>query len=174
MTMGEVIEKMNEKGLRRTVKVIVGGCPVTQEFADEIARYYSCCSIHRSHCPGGCNREAEQICRSDNGHDADRGYFGNLDSLLGKQRGSANHEGFQRKFIDGHYSDDWILIRSLVFFQSRFEAGTNVIGWVYGVGCNPGYDDLYQEYLWIDLTFFASGLKKKNAGQVYLPRICCK
>jgi len=36
MTMGEVIEKMNEKGLRRTVKVIVGGCPVTQEFADEI------------------------------------------------------------------------------------------------------------------------------------------
>jgi corrinoid protein of di/trimethylamine methyltransferase len=36
MTMGEVIEKMNEKGLRRNVKVIVGGCPVTQEFADEI------------------------------------------------------------------------------------------------------------------------------------------
>jgi len=36
MTMGEVIEKMEEKGLRRTVKVIVGGCPVTQEFADEI------------------------------------------------------------------------------------------------------------------------------------------
>jgi hypothetical protein len=87
-----------------------------------------------------------------------------LDCLLGKQRGSANHEGFQRKFINGHYSDDWILIRSLVFFQSRFEAGTNVIGWVYGVGCNPGYDDLYKEYLWIDLTFFARGLKKKNAG----------
>ena len=36
MTMGEVIEKMNEKGLRRNVKIIVGGCPVTQEFADEI------------------------------------------------------------------------------------------------------------------------------------------
>jgi len=36
MTMGEVIEKMKEKGLRRNVKVIVGGCPVTQEFADEI------------------------------------------------------------------------------------------------------------------------------------------
>ena len=36
MTMGEVIEKMKEKGLRRDVKVIVGGCPVTQEFADEI------------------------------------------------------------------------------------------------------------------------------------------
>lgn len=36
MTMGEVIEKMEEKGLRRNVKVIVGGCPVTQEFADEI------------------------------------------------------------------------------------------------------------------------------------------
>jgi len=36
MTMGEVIEKMKEKGLRRSVKVIVGGCPVTQEFADEI------------------------------------------------------------------------------------------------------------------------------------------
>ncbi len=36
MTMGVVIEKMEEKGLRRDVKVIVGGCPVTQEFADEI------------------------------------------------------------------------------------------------------------------------------------------
>jgi corrinoid protein of di/trimethylamine methyltransferase len=35
-TMGVVIEKMKEQGLRRTVKVIVGGCPVTQEFADEI------------------------------------------------------------------------------------------------------------------------------------------
>ena len=35
-TMGVVIEKMKEKGLRRNVKVIVGGCPVTQEFADEI------------------------------------------------------------------------------------------------------------------------------------------
>jgi 5-methyltetrahydrofolate--homocysteine methyltransferase len=36
MTMGVVIKKMEEKGLRRNVKVIVGGCPVTQEFADEI------------------------------------------------------------------------------------------------------------------------------------------
>ena len=36
MTMGEVIKMMEEKGLRRNVKVIVGGCPVTQEFADEI------------------------------------------------------------------------------------------------------------------------------------------
>jgi corrinoid protein of di/trimethylamine methyltransferase len=35
-TMGVVIEKMKDKGLRRNVKVIVGGCPVTQEFADEI------------------------------------------------------------------------------------------------------------------------------------------
>ena len=36
MVMGEVIGKMEEKGLRRNVKIIVGGCPVTQEFADEI------------------------------------------------------------------------------------------------------------------------------------------
>jgi corrinoid protein of di/trimethylamine methyltransferase len=36
MVMGEVIKKMEEKGLRRDVKIIVGGCPVTQEFADEI------------------------------------------------------------------------------------------------------------------------------------------
>jgi 5-methyltetrahydrofolate--homocysteine methyltransferase len=36
MTLGVVIKKMEEKGLRRNVKVIVGGCPVTQEFADEI------------------------------------------------------------------------------------------------------------------------------------------
>jgi len=35
-TMGEVIATMEEKGLRRNVKIIVGGCPVTQEFADEI------------------------------------------------------------------------------------------------------------------------------------------
>jgi corrinoid protein of di/trimethylamine methyltransferase len=34
--MGEVIQKMDEEGLRTRVKVIVGGCPVTQEFADEI------------------------------------------------------------------------------------------------------------------------------------------
>ncbi|MBW2056527.1 MAG: corrinoid protein [Deltaproteobacteria bacterium] len=34
--MGTVIEKLKEEGLRDRVKVIVGGCPVTQEFADEI------------------------------------------------------------------------------------------------------------------------------------------
>lgn len=34
--MGTVIEKLKEEGLRDNVKVIVGGCPVTQEFADEI------------------------------------------------------------------------------------------------------------------------------------------
>lgn len=34
--MGTVIEKLKEEGLRDKIKVIVGGCPVTQEFADEI------------------------------------------------------------------------------------------------------------------------------------------
>lgn len=34
--MGTVIGKLREEGLRDKVKVIVGGCPVTQEFADEI------------------------------------------------------------------------------------------------------------------------------------------
>ena len=34
--MGEVISAMKEAGLRDTVKIIVGGCPVTQEFAEEI------------------------------------------------------------------------------------------------------------------------------------------
>jgi corrinoid protein of di/trimethylamine methyltransferase len=34
--MGEVIQKMQEEGLRKDVKVMVGGCPVTQEFAEEI------------------------------------------------------------------------------------------------------------------------------------------
>lgn len=34
--MGQVIDTMKEEGLREKVKVIVGGCPVTQEFADEI------------------------------------------------------------------------------------------------------------------------------------------
>ena len=34
--MGEVIEKMTAEGLKKNVKIIVGGCPVTQEFADEI------------------------------------------------------------------------------------------------------------------------------------------
>ncbi len=34
--MGEVMQKMDQEGLRKDVKVMVGGCPVTQEFADEI------------------------------------------------------------------------------------------------------------------------------------------
>lgn len=34
--MGKVIKKMKEEGLRDKVKIIVGGCPVTQEYADEI------------------------------------------------------------------------------------------------------------------------------------------
>ena len=34
--MGQVIDSMKEEGLRQSVKVIVGGCPVTQEFSDEI------------------------------------------------------------------------------------------------------------------------------------------
>lgn len=34
--MGEVIAAMKEAGLREKVKIIVGGCPVTQEFAEEI------------------------------------------------------------------------------------------------------------------------------------------
>lgn len=34
--MDQTIKKMQEQGLRRNVKVIVGGCPVTQEWADEI------------------------------------------------------------------------------------------------------------------------------------------
>ena len=34
--MGEVIEKLKDEGMRNNIKVIVGGCPVTQEFADEI------------------------------------------------------------------------------------------------------------------------------------------
>jgi corrinoid protein of di/trimethylamine methyltransferase len=36
MDMGKVIERLNEVGIRDDVKVIVGGCPVTQEFGDEI------------------------------------------------------------------------------------------------------------------------------------------
>jgi trimethylamine corrinoid protein len=34
--MGQVIDSLQEEGLRNEVKIIVGGCPVTQEFADEI------------------------------------------------------------------------------------------------------------------------------------------
>ncbi len=36
MKMGEVIAELGGAGLRDKVKVIVGGCPVTQQFADEI------------------------------------------------------------------------------------------------------------------------------------------
>jgi len=36
MVMGDTIEALKEAGIRDQVKVIVGGCPVTQEFADEI------------------------------------------------------------------------------------------------------------------------------------------
>lgn len=36
MDMGRVIVRLDETGLRDEVKVIVGGCPVTQAFADEI------------------------------------------------------------------------------------------------------------------------------------------
>ncbi len=34
--MDEIVKKAEEQGLRRNVKIIVGGCPVTQEFADEV------------------------------------------------------------------------------------------------------------------------------------------
>lgn len=34
--MGSIIRKLKEAGMRNNVKVIVGGAPVTQEFADEI------------------------------------------------------------------------------------------------------------------------------------------
>lgn len=34
--MGTVIQKLKEAGIRNRVKIIVGGAPVTQEFADEI------------------------------------------------------------------------------------------------------------------------------------------
>ncbi len=36
MEMEKVINRMKEIGMRDNIKVIVGGCPVTQEFADEI------------------------------------------------------------------------------------------------------------------------------------------
>jgi 5-methyltetrahydrofolate--homocysteine methyltransferase len=40
-SMKDVINALTEAGLRSDVKVIVGGCPVSQEFADEIgADYY--------------------------------------------------------------------------------------------------------------------------------------
>jgi 5-methyltetrahydrofolate--homocysteine methyltransferase len=36
IAMREVIEAVQEAGLRDTVKVMIGGAPVTQEYADEI------------------------------------------------------------------------------------------------------------------------------------------
>ncbi len=36
MEMEKVINRMKEIGMRDNIKIIVGGCPVTQEFADEI------------------------------------------------------------------------------------------------------------------------------------------
>jgi corrinoid protein of di/trimethylamine methyltransferase len=36
LQMGKVIEKLDQAGMRRELKVVVGGCPVTQGFADEI------------------------------------------------------------------------------------------------------------------------------------------
>ena len=36
MQMGKVIEQLEETGMRDRFKVVVGGCPITQEFADEI------------------------------------------------------------------------------------------------------------------------------------------
>ena len=42
ISMKDVISALTEAGLRNTVKVIVGGCPVTQEFASQIgADYYA-------------------------------------------------------------------------------------------------------------------------------------
>ncbi|MDP7525819.1 MAG: cobalamin-dependent protein, partial [Dehalococcoidales bacterium] len=39
--MKDVISALKETGLRNTVKVIVGGCPVSHEFASQIgADYY--------------------------------------------------------------------------------------------------------------------------------------
>jgi len=36
LQMGKVIEQLEEEGMRDRFKVVVGGCPITQEFADEI------------------------------------------------------------------------------------------------------------------------------------------
>ncbi len=36
LQMGKVIEKLDQAGMRRELKIVVGGCPITQEFADEI------------------------------------------------------------------------------------------------------------------------------------------
>jgi corrinoid protein of di/trimethylamine methyltransferase len=36
LQMGKVIERLDRSGMRNRVKVVVGGCPITQGFADEI------------------------------------------------------------------------------------------------------------------------------------------
>ena len=36
LQMGKVIEKLDQFGMRNRIKVVVGGCPITQGFADEI------------------------------------------------------------------------------------------------------------------------------------------
>ncbi|MCP4330344.1 MAG: cobalamin-binding protein [Alphaproteobacteria bacterium] len=36
LQMGKVIEKLDQSGMRNRIKVVVGGCPITQGFADEI------------------------------------------------------------------------------------------------------------------------------------------
>jgi trimethylamine corrinoid protein len=36
LQMGKIIEKLDQAGMRAQVKVVVGGCPITQGFADEI------------------------------------------------------------------------------------------------------------------------------------------
>jgi 5-methyltetrahydrofolate--homocysteine methyltransferase len=34
--MGEVVEKLNEEGIRSKVKVLIGGAPTSREFAEQI------------------------------------------------------------------------------------------------------------------------------------------
>jgi corrinoid protein of di/trimethylamine methyltransferase len=36
LEMGKVVEKMDKAGMRDRVKIVVGGCPITQQFADQI------------------------------------------------------------------------------------------------------------------------------------------
>jgi methanogenic corrinoid protein MtbC1 len=36
LEMGEIIKELEAEGLRRSVKIMIGGVPCTQEFADEI------------------------------------------------------------------------------------------------------------------------------------------
>ncbi|MCK4782853.1 MAG: cobalamin-binding protein, partial [Desulfobacteraceae bacterium] len=41
-TMGEVINKLKEDGLRDQVKVLIGGAPTSKEFADQIGADAHC------------------------------------------------------------------------------------------------------------------------------------